>query len=373
MKRLKLVVSDFHIGQGRYFNDGTRNILEDFHHDDQFVAFLQFYSTGDFKNADVELIINGDFLNLLQMNHKGVHTYLMTERMVVEGVQLIVKSHQDLFQSMKEFAAAPSHKITYVIGNHDQGMLFEGPRVFLNQVLGHEVQYFDHHYEFDGIRVEHGHMHDWPTRFNPKKYFLTKGLPEPVLNLPWGSLFVAEILPKIKMERHYVDKVKPFPRLLAWMIVYDTLFAIKTGIRILSFALDTLFLKRRYRFLDINTTIRNLINDVTIYPKYDREAFKILMGNPDLQALIMGHTHVLRYRQYRQGKEYYNIGTWNEATNLSIGNLGTQLMLTYALIEYPEPIQGVNPETTHDQQSLRPKVKLREWKGFWRHEVDAAV
>ncbi len=112
---------------------------------------------------------------------------------------------------------------------------------------------------------------------------------------------------------------------------------------------------------------------MTIYPQFDREAQKVLFSNPEIQTVIMGHTHVLRYRQYREGKEYFNIGTWNEATSLSVGSLGTQVMLTYAAIEYPEPQKGLNPETTHDQQALRPKVKLKEWKGFWQPVVDAAI
>lgn len=371
-RKYKLVVSDFHLGRGRYFKDGFRNILEDFNYDDAFIAFLHYYASGEYAEAEVELIINGDFLNLLQINYKGVHTYLMTERIVLEGLRQIVRGHAELFDALKRFAASPKHSVVYVIGNHDQGMLFEQPRQYFREVLDHEVRFYDSHYEFDGIRVEHGHMHEWPTRFDPKRYFISRGLPEPVLNLPWGSLFVAECLPKIKMERPYVDKVKPFSTMLRWMLLNDFFFAMKAAIMILLFIFDSLIFKRRYRYSGLKATA-NIIKEVTVFPTFDREAAKVLEENPDINAVIMGHTHVLRYRQYREGKEYFNIGTWNEATSLQVGNLGTVVSLTFALIEYPELPPDVDAATSNDKTAAKPKIRLREWKGIWRPEVDASI
>lgn len=370
--KIKLVVSDFHIGRGRFFKDGSRNILEDFHYDDAFISFLNYYSSGDFADSEVELVINGDFFNLLQINYKGVHTYLMTERIVLEGLRQIVAGHRDLFAALKNFAATPEHSVVYVVGNHDQGMLFEKPRKFLREVLAHDIQFFDSHYEFDGIRIEHGHMHEWPTRFDPNRYFISRGLPEPVLNLPWGSLFVAELLPKIKMERPYVDKVKPFSTMLRWMLLNDTLFALKSAFLCAMFFFDSLIFKRRYRYSGLQATF-NILREVTIYPLFHREARKVLEANPDINVVIMGHTHVLEHRQYREGKEYFNIGTWNEATSLQVGSLGTVVCLTFALIEYPELPPDVDAATTHDKTALKPKVKLKEWKGVWRPVLDAAI
>jgi UDP-2,3-diacylglucosamine pyrophosphatase LpxH len=370
--KLKLVVSDFHIGRGRYFKDGARNILEDFNYDDSFVAFLYHYSTEEYADAEVELIINGDFLNLLQINYMGVHTYLMTERIVLEGVHQAVRGHPELFQALRRFAATPRKSIVYVIGNHDQGMLFERPRQFLRETLGCDIRFCDSHYEFDGIRVEHGHMHEWPTRFDPSRYFVSRGLPEPVLNLPWGSLFVAQVLPRIKMERGYVDKVKPFSAMLRWMLFNDTFFALKALFKVILFVLDSLIFKRRYRYSGLQATL-NIIREVTVFPTFDREAEKILLSSPDIHAVIMGHTHVLRYRRYREGKEYFNIGTWNEATSLQVGNLGTVVSLTYALIEYPELPPDVDVATSHDKTLSKPMIRLKEWKGIWRPEIDAAI
>ncbi len=83
--KVKLVVSDFHLGKGRYFADGTQNILEDFIYDREFSEFLDYHSTGKFAEAEVEIILNGDILNLLQMDTWGIHTHLITERSVVRA------------------------------------------------------------------------------------------------------------------------------------------------------------------------------------------------------------------------------------------------------------------------------------------------
>jgi hypothetical protein len=57
-EKYKLVISDLHLGRGRFLPDGRRNYLEDFFHDRQLCEFLEYYRTGKYKGADVELVIN---------------------------------------------------------------------------------------------------------------------------------------------------------------------------------------------------------------------------------------------------------------------------------------------------------------------------
>src|SRR4051812_49441083 len=105
------------------------------------------------------------------------------------------------------------------------------------------------------------------------------------------------------------------------------------------------------------------MREVTLYPNYDQIAFKILEENEDIHTVIFGHTHVLRYRQWREGKEYFNDGTWNETTNLDLDDYGKQIRLTYAFIEYPieNSVHG------------RPQVRLKQWHGAWKPEVEIIV
>jgi predicted patatin/cPLA2 family phospholipase len=50
--KLKIVVSDFHLGKGKILRDGTQNILEDFIYDREFAEFLAYYRTGPYADAD---------------------------------------------------------------------------------------------------------------------------------------------------------------------------------------------------------------------------------------------------------------------------------------------------------------------------------
>ena len=370
-QKVKLVVSDFHLGKGRTFRDGTQNILEDFVYDREFAEFLNFHRSGSFADADVEVILNGDILNLLQIDHYGTHTHLFTERHMDLAVEKIIAGHPEFFYALKRFATTPGHSIAYVVGNHDAGMLFPAPRRRLSEACGAEVKFYDVAYEFDGIRVEHGQQYEQFASIDMKRPFLTRGLPEPVLNLPWGSLFVAVLLPKIKQERPHVDKVRPFSSFLRWVIFHDLLWGLKTGLKIAKFVWDTILIKSRYQIRRGLSANLKLLGEISVYPNYDRIAFKLLDEREDIHTLIFGHTHILRYRQYREGKEYFNEGTWNETTNLDLNDYGRQTRLTYAYIEYPR--SGLGSDGSGVSTVVRPKVRLKQWHGIWKPESEILV
>lgn len=361
--KIKLVVSDFHLGKGRYFEDGTLNLLEDFIYDKEFSEFLTFYRSGLYANADVELILNGDILNLLQMDTFGVHTHLITERSVVRAVNRIIQGHPEFFEALRKFAATPHHSISYVVGNHDVGMLWSGPRKAICDAVQANVTFFDVCYQFDGIYVEHGQQHEQFAQIDMQKPFITKGLPEPVLNLPWGSLFVTIQLPKIKKSRPHVDKVRPPSAFVRWVIIHDLFWGVKTFLGILKFIFDTILFRRRYQIHQGVKATLSLLREISIYPNYDKIAFKILETYENINTVIFGHTHILRYRQWREGKEYFNEGTWNEMTNLDLDDYGKQIRLTYAFIEYPMDASSAS----------RPLVRLKQWRGNWKPEDDVLV
>src|SRR4051812_48585500 len=141
MKKIKLVVSDFHLGKGHILPDGSLNIYEEFYYDDKFIEFLEYYSTGDFSGVEVELIINGDFFNLLQTDYKGHHTTVLTESIDLYKIQTIIAGHKLVFDALRKFAATPNRKITYIVGNHDQGMLWPKTRECVDEVVGIRINF----------------------------------------------------------------------------------------------------------------------------------------------------------------------------------------------------------------------------------------
>ncbi len=357
-KKIKLVISDLHLGKGRLLEDGGVNALEEFYYSEKLVEFFQYYSTGAYKDYDVEIIINGDFLNFLQVDYKGHYLTTITETIAVEVLKSIIKGHVQVFKAMGDFLSQPYRQITYVIGNHDQGMMFQGCRDHLDQAVGKPLLYKNIIYFVDGIHIEHGHMHEAANRMDPRKFFIKQGLPEPILNLPFGSHFFIELVLKVKEKYPHVDKIRPFGQMMRWALVNETMMLFKaTG----------LFFKYVYSLIFSNDaryswSIKRLLKiffESAIFPDLSIAAKKIL-ADERVHSVVFGHTHVYEYRKWGARKEYFNTGTWTELTSLDVVSLGRITKLTFVLFEYTDM------DTT-------PHGRLKEWRGFHRIEEDVAV
>ena len=89
-KKIKLILSDLHLGRGRLMTDGSMNTFEEFYFSDKLVEFIQFYSTGAFRDTDVEIIFNGDFLNFLQVDYRGHFLTTITESISIESSEIMI-------------------------------------------------------------------------------------------------------------------------------------------------------------------------------------------------------------------------------------------------------------------------------------------
>lgn len=357
-KKIKLVVSDLHLGKGRILQDGGNNPLEEFYYTEKLSEFLQYYSSGAYQDYEVELIINGDFLNFLQVDYKGHFLTVFTESVCLEILQSIIEGHKKVFKAMATFASRPGNMITYIIGNHDQGMMWQVCRDYLNKIVGANIRYKNIVYFVDGFHIEHGHMHEAANRMDPKKFFLKKDLPEPILNLPFGSLFFVELVMKIKIRYPFVDKIRPFGAMLRWSIFNETKLAFASFFQLGIYIVKTILTKDPRRNVSLKRLIKIFLESA-IFPDLGISAKKIL-NDERVHTVIFGHTHVYDYQQWNLEKEYFNTGTWTELTSLDVVSLGKITKLTYVFIEYPE-------------SSVRPRGRLKEWRGFHRIEEDVAV
>lgn len=358
MKKIKLVISDLHLGIGRTLATGAINPLEEFYFGKKLIEFLHYYSSGEYREAEVELVINGDFLNFLQVDYKGHYLTVVTESVSLEKLKWIIEGHRDVFEAMRDFASISTRSITYIVGNHDQCMLWPGTRAYLNEVLNTSVKYKNIVYFFDGVHVEHGHMHEAANRFDPKKFFLKKNLPEPILNLPFGSHFFVDFVLKLKQEHPHVDKVRPFKRMIRWALFNETWFTFRAFFKLMRYFGRSLLIKDPRRQFPLKRILQ-VIAESAIFPDLSESARRILLDER-IHMVIFGHTHVYSYRQWGSDKEYFNTGTWTELTSLDIPSLGKITKLTYVLIEYPE-------------DGGRPRGRLKEWKGYHRIEEDVAI
>jgi UDP-2,3-diacylglucosamine pyrophosphatase LpxH len=179
---------------------------------------------------------------------------------------------------------------------------------------------------------------------------LDKKLPEPILNLPWGSLFVLQVLNKFKEERPYLDRVKPFWPVMAGGLFVDTGFTVRTMANSVYYFLrarvSPLWRQRR-PFTKLG---KFLMNELDVFAKHEDTAQRLFKSDPSLRALIFGHTHTAMVRTYGRGERIYvNTGTWMPMVNLSLESLGQATERHYALVRYGE--------------SGEPRVSLMRWMG----------
>jgi UDP-2,3-diacylglucosamine pyrophosphatase LpxH len=358
VKKIKIVISDLHLGKGRVLEGGGLNSLEEFNFGDKLVEFIHYYSTGIYRDYEVELIINGDFFNFLQVDYRGHFLTVITEGVALEVMKSMVGGHPKVFKAMAEFAAKPGNSITYIVGNHDQAMLWPACRAYLNQTIGTPVRYKNIVYFFDGVHIEHGHMHEAANRMDPKKFFLKKDLAEPILNLPFGSHFFVELVLKIKQKYPHIDKIRPFSKMVRWALVNETGAMLSSFSSLVWYFVKSIFVKDPRRNWPFRR-IMQVVLESAIFPDLSESARRIL-NDDRVHTVIFGHTHVYQYRQWSIDKEYFNTGTWTEITSLDIVSLGKITKLTYVLIEYPE-------------DGGRPRGRLKEWRGYHRIEEDVAV
>lgn len=358
MKKIKLIVSDLHLGLGKVLDDGRINLLEEFYFDEKFVEFLHYYTSSKYEEYEIELILNGDILNMIQVDYRGHYLTVITENVSLEKCQRIVKGHPKFFQALKKFAESPKRSITYIVGNHDQGVLWPSVRAYLNETVGTDIRYKNIVYFFDGVHIEHGHMHEAANRINPKKFFLKKNVAEPILNLPFGSYFFLELVMKIKQEYPHIDKIRPFDRMIRWALFNETRKTLRWIFGLFKYFLKSLLNKDPRRQWPLQRIAKVFIES-TVFPDLGDAAKKIL-ADPKVHTVVFGHSHVYQYRQWGENSEYFNTGTWTDLTSLDISSLGKITKLTYVLLEYSE-------------ENSTPVGRLKEWHGYHRIEEDVAI
>lgn len=359
MRKIKVVISDLHLGKGRLLDgDTSTNDLEEFLYDQKLIEFIQYYGSGEYVNADVELIINGDFLNLLQVDYKGHYLTVLTESVCVEILKSVLDGHQDVFKAMADFLKKPNRSVTYIIGNHDQAMLWPACRDLLNKVLESQIRYKNIVYFFDGVHIEHGHMHEAANRFDPRRFFLKKDLVEPILNLPLGSLFFLELVLKIKQDYPYVDKIRPFFHMAKWTMFNKPSLFLRAASWVLKFLYKGFFKKDPRRNITLKKLIQIAGENISLLDL--SEAAKQLLKDSKVKMVVFGHNHVYEYRKWGESKEYFNCGTWTEVVSLDIATLGKITKLTYVYLEWNSDIGSY-------------QGRLKEWRGYHRVEEEVAI
>lgn len=347
-----IIVSDLHLGKGKYLANGQLNILEDFDEDERFVEFLEHYSSGVNYFTDVHLVFNGDIFNLMHLDINDVHTHLITEEMTVKMMDDIISGHPIFFQGLRKFLSRPNKQFSYVFGNHDFGMIWPAVQERLNTELGTAIHYTDQLITND-VLIEHGHRFE-PENTVPKSKQIVDGpAGQKILNLPWASLFCIYMLPRLKFERPHIDKVRPMSLYIRWALIHDTRFFLKLCMWISFYLLKTQLPK--YTKYNKNFRLKlNRVFRINIHPRYEKNARRIFATKPEVQVVVMGHTHVAEWRRFKDGKLYLNCGTWNPVPSVDAALNSNITDLSYVLIDVNEKKKQIK------------NIYLNSWRGKWR-------
>ncbi|MEM9191615.1 MAG: metallophosphoesterase [Myxococcota bacterium] len=354
MKLQRIVVSDLHLGSGSRI--GELNPFEDFNHDDRFAELLSHYDSDD-DDTGVELIMNGDIFDLLKIKVGGVWPTEITDEIATEKLRQCLEGHPRFVRALRQFVEKDNNQITFLPGNHDLDMWFSGPQELFRRYVApgasgervHFITSSDTYYLPEGIQIRHGHQLERIHRVDYTRMTHTRPDGAELLTLPWGTLWVLEVLNPAKEERAYVDRIQPLGRFILGALLFDTRFALRFLVRS-----GRYFLRHRVFSLGawrerLRALPRRVREEIISLGTFDDAAVRALRKVRGVHTLIVGHSHGPRYRALPGNKLLVNTGTWMKMINLDIQYLGQDTGLTYALIEYDD--------------DGRPRTYLMRWNG----------
>ena len=358
MKLIRIVLSDLHLGTG--VQKGRLNPHEDFYHDDRFAELVAHYDTLGGDEAEVELILNGDIFDLLKVKVNGEWPTEITQEVAVEKLRQCLDGHPRFVLALRRFLGRPRRSIVYLPGNHDLDMWFEAPQELFKRyvapgALAERVRFVtssDTYYLPEGIQIRHGHQLERIHRVDYSRMVRKRADGKEILDLPYGSLWILEVLNPAKEERHNVDRIQPLRLFLLGSLFFDPRFGIRFIVRAsLHFLKHRIFTLRAWsqRLRTLPVILRD---EVIAMGGFDQAATRALKRLHGVQTLIVGHSHAPRFRLLDNNRVLLNTGTWMRMINLDLQHLGQDSGLTYALIEYAE--------------DGSPRPKLMRWYGTQR-------
>ncbi len=358
---LRIILSDLHLGEGH--QQGRPNPLDDFTEDRRLAELLDHWAAQATEERPVELILNGDILDLLKVRVNGVFPEVVDEACALAKLNRIIDGHPICFEAFRRFSDSPYRRIIYLPGNHDIDLVFpmvaERARVAMSAspeaqnvhvVRDRPVLFFDD----VGVIVTHGHQSEAANAFNYDQLFLESGGP-PVLNLPWGSFFVLSVINRFKERRPHLDRVRPFAPYVAWALLFDFRFTVRFLFTCAYHIIRTRLFPSTKRKARLRTTLQLALDEIQLSPPMESYAATLLRQSPGFHTLVCGHNHRAAYHPIAEGQYWYvNTGTWGTFTTLSLRSFGTRASYPFALIDPEAPDQG------------QPLVQLLEWRGELR-------
>lgn len=359
----KIVISDCHLSGGR-FMDGRINPHEDFQSDDQMCDLIEHFSSGQYgeikgRPVQVEMVIAGDFLDFLNVPYQGEFEDAITEEISLYKLEKIIEGHPQVMSALRSFASLPGKTITYLIGNHDADLFYEGVRERIVREWDATGLYPSESVRIEagcealrypgGVEIRHGNQFEPGSDLDFEQPFFNSHLGKQYLKIPWGSYYVLKVVNRMKEDRPYLDKIRPIKVFVVFGLIFDTLFTLQYVFLSVYYFVRTRLAAPSRKGAGIREFWELLLEETRLFQDLERPARKLLDEDADRKTIIFGHTHRPMDRVYPDGKQYINTGTWTKMIDLDWRYMGSESARTFAYIE-------IRPDGTSHSE-------LRQWLG----------
>ncbi len=364
VQKVVLVISDLHLGAGKMIK-GKRNLLEDFHYDNELIDFLNYYSSGDYRDIEVELIINGDFLDFLSVPYVEFYDdEFWSEKAALAKLKMIMDAHKGVLDALKRFLGHENKKIIYIIGNHDAEFVFESMKVEFIAYFGEYSSRIimsnaiSNYVPTKGVNILHGHQYERAHDFDQENAIIETLNGEKYFIPPWGSYYVTNVINKYKQERHHINAVRPIKHFMIHGLIFDTFFTLR-------FMLSNFYyfiMVRFWHFYMARKSLKQLFQDayreLELFQDYETLTRQFFESTPESRVLIVGHTHNPTFRLFNDGTIFINTGTWTRMVNLDLGQWNYGNVLTYAKVLVKKK------DYTMEEFDEAVEVDLKYWMGI---------
>lgn len=211
-----VIISDTHLGAG------PDDPLEDHVCKGRpLTRFIEQLAAGDDGAAgEIELVINGDFLEFVQALPEAFtpvsKDHFCTEDESLAKLEAILDGHASIFRALKAFQEA-GNSVTVMAGNHDVDLFWPRVQARLRDRIG--SIYFelgqDWYSRYGGrLRVAHGHQLDPANRFEDWHHPIGVAAGRSRLSSCPGTRFVVGFINPMDARFPFVDNIKPYSTLI---------------------------------------------------------------------------------------------------------------------------------------------------------------
>jgi len=349
----RLVVSDLHLGRGKFKKDGSINPYEDFVDEEVFCEFLEYFSREKYEGVEGEVIFNGDTFNLVQSAvEEDPERIEITEEDLLSAWYETMEGHPKFFEAINLFLSKrKAGKVVFIAGNHDQAILHPEIQKMIAEKIEGNVLFSPVSYDIGDVHIEHGHNMEFIHQYNPSEMWYRKD-GKRYLKMPWGSHFIIQIIVPLKNKLPQIDKIKPFGTFIKWGLFFKTGLALKAILKMFWFYIYNRFFhphKAHREMFKLN--IQSIIDAAT---HRNVQKYVSALGRRGFKTVIMGHTHI-PMQTYIDGVYYINTGTWINMESVALGSFGMKWKKTFVL---DETIDG------------KRKISLKVWRGRRREKSE---